>query len=219
MKTGAGNFHFQDRRQAGRELASCLALPDKSPTGYLVLGLPRGGVPVAYEVASAFNWPLDVWIVRKLGLPGHEELAMGAISTGGACVLNEDVIAYLPNWKETVKQVKAAELIELERREDLYRRGRDPIVVAGKNVILVDDGLATGATMRSAVQSVKQLGALRVIAAAPVGSVEACALLRKEADAVVCPFTPDPFIGVGRFYQDFSQTTDQEVCDLLSPSD
>jgi predicted phosphoribosyltransferase len=184
----------------------------------VVLALPRGGVPVAYEVANALHVPLDVFSVRKLGVPGHPELAMGAIASGGVQVLNEDVLAWYRPSADTVDAVARVEMRELDRRERVYREGRPLVLVEGRTVILVDDGLATGSTMRAAVQAVRQLRAARVVVAAPVGAPDTCDVLRRLADDVVCVLTPDRFVAVGAWYRDFSETTDDEVRKLLNPA-
>jgi len=205
---------FRDRRDAGEKLAYKLTdYADRDDV--LVLALPRGGVPVAYEVAKRLNAPLDVFLVRKLGVPGHEELAMGAIASGGTRVLNQDVVGPLRIGEETIEDVARIEQIELERREREYRGSRQISSVAGRTVILIDDGLATGATMRAAVAALRQQEPKELIVAVPVSSPETCAELRDEADEVVCAVTPRPFYGVGMWYMDFSQTTDEEVRDLL----
>jgi len=184
----------------------------------VVLALPRGGVPVAYEVANALHVPLDVFSVRKLGVPGHPELAMGAIASGGVQVLNEDVLAWYRPSADTVDAVARVEMRELDRRERVYREGRPLVLVEGRTVILVDDGLATGSTMRAAVQAVRQLRAASVVVAAPVGAPDTCDVLRRLADDVVCVLTPDRFVAVGAWYRDFSETTDDEVRKLLNPA-
>lgn len=184
----------------------------------VVLALPRGGVPVGYEVAAALHVPLDVFSVRKLGVPGHPELAMGAIASGGVQVLNDEVLAWYQPSADTVDVVARVEMRELERRERLYREGRPLVLVEGRTVILVDDGLATGSTMRAAVQAVRQLRPKSVVVAAPVGAADTCESMRSIADDVVCVLTPDHFEAVGAWYVDFSETTDDEVRRLLSPS-
>jgi predicted phosphoribosyltransferase len=205
---------YRDRSEAGRILATKLAAyADQSDV--LVLALPRGGVPVAFEVAQGLHAPLDVFLVRKLGLPGHEELAMGAIASGGVRVLNEEVMRVLQVPDYVLETVAATEQQELERRERLYRGERPPLEVHGKTVILVDDGLATGASMRAAVAALRQMGPARIVVAVPVGSVETCHELGEEADEVVCTSTPEPFRAVGLWYEDFSQTSDEEVRELL----
>jgi len=182
----------------------------------LVLALPRGGVPVAWEVARAIGAPLDVLVVRKLGVPGHEELALGAIASGGTRVLNEDVTRALGLGEEAVARAAAAESAELERRERLYRGSRAPAPVEGRVVILVDDGLATGATMRAAVLAVRARGAARIVVAVPVAAAETCEELRADVDQVVCALTPERFVAVGAWYEDFRATSDEEVRALLS---
>lgn len=205
---------FMNRREAGRALASHL-LQYANQENVVVLALPRGGVPVAYEVARALNAPLDVLIVRKLGTPGHEELAMGAIASGGARVLNPEITMALRIDRETLERVVAQERAELRRREETYRQGRPMLDVAGCTVILVDDGAATGATMRAAVLAVKQLRPAEVIAAVPAAAPQTCREFEDEADAVVCVITPREFVGVGQWYVEFEQTSDEEVRALL----
>ena len=205
---------FADRREAGRELAKLLQ--HSRPAGeVVVLALPRGGVPVAYELATALEAALDVFVVRKLGTPGHPELAMGAIASGGTRVINEDVVQALRIPQEDIEEVASREQAELERRDVAYRRGRPLTPLAHRTVILVDDGLATGSTMKAAVQAVKQHGPARVIVAVPVGARETCRALRELADEVICARTPIGFSAVGQWYRDFSQTTDEEVVALL----
>ncbi len=181
----------------------------------IVLALPRGGVPVGYEIARALDAPLDVFLVRKLGVPGQEELAMGAIATGGVRLLNREVVNGLGIPEDIIREVAASEAGELARRERLYRDDRPPVDVAGKVVILVDDGLATGSSMRAAVAALRQLGPGRLVMAVPVGAPATCAALRDEVDEAVCAHTPEPFYAVGLWYEDFSQTTDEEVRSLL----
>lgn len=205
---------YRDRVEAGEELAGQL-LEFRDRDDVVVLALPRGGVPVAHELARALNLPFDVFVVRKLGVPGHEELAMGAIATGGVQVLNEDVLIPLGIPSTVVDSVARSEQIELERREQLYRGSREPIRLAKKTVILVDDGLATGSTMRAAVRAVRQQDPARVIVAVPVGAPSTCADLARESDEVVCVRTPDPFVAVGLWYRDFAPTSDLEVRELL----
>ncbi len=205
---------FADRAEAGELLAERLsAYRDRDDV--VVLALPRGGVPVAREVARALGVPLDVYVVRKLGVPGHEELAMGAIATGGVRLLNHDVIDALGIPMNVIDAVAARERQELARREQAYRGDRGPIALTNKTVILVDDGLATGATMRAAVMAARQQQPARVIVAVPVGAASTCADLAAEADDVVCVRTPDPFVAVGLWYRDFTPTTDHEVRSLL----
>jgi predicted phosphoribosyltransferase len=205
---------FAHRAEAGELLAERLsAYRDRDDV--VVLALPRGGVPVAREVARALGVRLDVYVVRKLGVPGHEELAMGAIATGGVRLLNHDVIDALGIPMNVIDAVSAREQQELARREQAYRGDRGPIALTNKTVILVDDGLATGATMRAAVMAARQQQPARVIVAVPVGAVSTCADLAAEADDVVCVRTPDPFVAVGLWYRDFTPTTDHEVRSLL----
>jgi putative phosphoribosyl transferase len=205
---------FRDRTDAGRQLAEKLMhYADRDDV--IVLALPRGGVPVGAEVADALGAPLDVFLVRKLGVPGQEELAMGAIASGGVRVLNDQVIRLLRPSPAVIDRVAAAEQWELDRREREYRGGRPPLDVRGKTVILVDDGLATGSTMRAAVAAVRKLGPDRVVVAVPVGAAETCADFEGEADEAVCAQEPDPFYAVGAWYEDFSQTSDGEVREAL----
>jgi predicted phosphoribosyltransferase len=206
---------FVNRRHAGTVLAGLLKHYANRPD-VLVLALPRGGVPVAFEVAQALNAPLDVFVVRKLGVPGHDELAMGAIATGDIRVLNDDVVGYLELSDDVIDRVTAREKKELERRERIYRGDNAPPVVQGQTVILVDDGLATGSTMRAAVAALRRQQPSRIVVAVPVGSTEACEELGTEVDETICAATPRPFQGVGRWYQDFSQTSDDEVHELLA---
>ena len=205
---------FADRQEAGRELATLVQR--SQPTGDLVvLALPRGGVPVGYEVATALEATLDVFLVRKLGTPGHPELAMGAIASGGTRVINDDVVQALHIPQQDIDEVANREQAELERRDVAYRRGRPLTPLAHRTVILVDDGLATGSTMKAAVRAVKQHSPARVIVAVPVGAPETCTALREIADDVICARTPTGFSAVGQWYRDFSQTTDEEVVALL----
>jgi erythromycin esterase-like protein/predicted phosphoribosyltransferase len=206
---------FRDRSEAGRLLAEKLTAYANRPD-VIVLALPRGGVPVAYEVARALHVPLDVFVVRKLGIPGHEELAMGALATGGVRVLNEEVVQALGIPDYVIDAVAAQEQQELVRRERLYRAGRPPPDVRGRTVILVDDGLATGATMHAAIQALRQLQPARIVVAVPTASPDICEQLKAEVDEVICDITPEPFRAVGAWYEDFSQTTDEEVRDLLA---
>lgn len=206
---------FTDRADAGRQLAAKLERY-AGRDDVIVLALPRGGVPVGYEVARSLGAPLDVFLVRKLGVPGHEELAMGAIASGGMRVLNEGVVGQLGIPQRVIDEVAEEEQRELERREREYRDDRPPPAIRGKVVILVDDGLATGSTMRAAVAAVRRLGPARVVVAVPVGAADTCDLLGEEADEAVCAREPEPFYAVGVWYENFSQTTDEEVRDLLS---
>ena len=207
---------FKDRSEAGWFLADKLTdYADRRDV--IVLGLPRGGIPVAYEVARKLHAPLDVFTVRKLGVPGHEELAMGAIASGGVRVLNHDVLSYIRIPDEEIDRVAANELRELERRERLYRGARPPLEVRDRVVIVVDDGLATGSTMRAAVKSLRQKGPKQIVVAAPVGARETCDSFKDEVDVVcVCALTPEPFQAVGLWYANFEQTTDDEVRHLLT---
>jgi putative phosphoribosyl transferase len=209
---------FPDRREAGRQLARRLA-SFGGGDDIIVLGLPRGGVPVAFEVAQGLRARLDVFVVRKLGAPGHEELAMGAIAADGVRVLNPDVLRMLPNADGILARVTAVEQRECERREKEYRGGRPAFDLGGKSVILVDDGFATGASMRAAIAGARKRGAARIIVAAPVGAQKTCATLSEEADHVLCLIQPANFFAVGKFYADFSQTTDAEVRALLAIAD
>jgi predicted phosphoribosyltransferase len=206
---------FADRREAGAVLAERLN-HFANRRDVVVLALPRGGVPVGYEVARALGAELDVFVVRKLGLPGHPELAMGAIASGDVRVLNDDVLRSFPVSEAALEAVAGAERLELERRERAYRDGRAPVTIEGRTVIVVDDGLATGSTMRAAVLALRRLNPARIAVAVPVGARQTCQALREIADEVVCAFTPEPFRAVGLWYGDFSQTTDDEVRQLLS---
>jgi predicted phosphoribosyltransferase len=207
---------FKDRVEAGRFLAQKLARYASDPD-VVVLALPRGGVPVAYEVAQALKAPLDVFVVRKLGVPGYEEYGMGAVASGGIRVLNEKTISYLRIPAVVVDEITAEEFTELERRERLYRGSRAPVDITGRTVIIVDDGLATGSTMRAAVTALRKKNPKKIIVAVPVGARETCDSFNKEVDTVaVCATTPEPFRAVGLWYRDFSQTTDAEVQQLLS---
>lgn len=205
---------YRDRREAGRDLASKLQ-HYHGRTDVIVLGLPRGGIPVAYEVADALGAPLDAFLVRKIGVPWHEELAMGAIASGGVCVLDHDLIAELGVPKDKVNEVIAREQRELLRREQLYRRDRMPPDLSDKIVILVDDGLATGASMRAAARAARAKKPKRVVVAVPVGARQTCARFGDDADEVVCARMPEPFNAVGLWYDDFDQTSDDEVTMLL----
>ncbi|CAF0694032.1 phosphoribosyltransferase [Candidatus Methylacidithermus pantelleriae] len=210
-------FTFRDRFEAGRILAERLA-QFRGRKDVIVLALPRGGVPVGFEVARALGVPLDVFLVRKLGVPGEEELAMGAIASGGIRILNREVLALFEIPSEVVEAVTQKELRELERREKIYRANRPFPEVRGKTVILVDDGIATGATMRAAIRALRKLGASRIVVAAPTVAGSTVEALREEADAVVTVIEPEPFFGVGRWYEDFRQLTDSEVQELLEAS-
>ena len=206
-------LRYWDRREAGRLLATALARY-AGRDDLLVLGLPRGGVPVASEVAGALGAPLDVFVVRKLGVPGHRELAMGAISSFGVLVVS-DVARSLAIPEETIEEARRLEGLELQRREALYRGGRPPAGVAGRTIILVDDGIATGSTMRAAIEALRALGAARIVVAIPVAPAEACMELRALVDDLICLSTPEPFVAVGMWYEDFSPTSDDEVRELL----
>jgi putative phosphoribosyl transferase len=208
---------FRDRSHAGRALAGMLARYAGRPD-VVVLALPRGGVPVGYEVARALGAPLDVFPVRKLGVPGREELAMGAIAAGGVVVVNDEVVRRLDIPEAVIDEAAAEERQELDRRAEAYRGGRPAPNLRGKTVVLVDDGLATGSTMRAAVAAVRRLGPAGVVVAVPVGALETCDQFRRVADDVVCAETPEPFFAVGSWYQDFAQTTDEEVRELLARS-
>jgi predicted phosphoribosyltransferase len=205
---------FRNRTDAGRQLAGKLA-PYADRPDVVVLALPRGGVPVASEVARALGAPLDVFVVRKLGVPGHEELAMGAVATGGLRVLNDEIVHGLDIPEREIAAVADRELHELSRRERLYRGDHPPPDVGGRTVILVDDGLATGATMRAAVQALRQQQPARIVVAVPTASPDTCEALKAAADDVVCAMTPEPFFAVGHWYDDFTQTTDDEVARSL----
>lgn len=206
---------YRDRYEAGHALAERLQ-PYAGRDDVIVLALPRGGVPVAFEVARELGVPLDLFLVRKLGAPGHEELAMGAIATGGAQLLNPDVVRALHVSADQVQAAVHREQAELERREHAYRGDRPPPPIAGRTVLVVDDGLATGATMRVAVRALRMEHPARVIVAVPVGAIETCEAMASEADEVVCARTPEPFYAVGMWYQQFDQTSDAEVRDLLA---
>lgn len=209
---------YRDRRDAGRRLAEDLSR-FAGRRDVTVLALPRGGVPVAFEAAVALDAPLDVFIVRKLGFPGQEEFAFGAIASGGERVLNEDVMRRGWISPATIEAVAKRELVELERRERDYRAGRPPLDVRGRCVILVDDGLATGSTMRAAVRALRRMGPSRIVVAVPTAAPDTCRALRADADEVVCAMTPEPFHAVGLWYRDFEQTGDEEVRRLLAEAD
>jgi putative phosphoribosyl transferase len=208
-------IRFKDRRHAGRVLVEAL-VRYAGRDDVVVLALPRGGVPVAYEVATALRAPLDVFLVRKLGLPGHEELAMGAVAAGGVEVLNEDVIRMAQVPRSVIDSVVAAETHEMERRERAYREGRAALPIRNRVVILVDDGLATGASMRAAVFALRRHEPARIVAAVPVGAASSCDEIAERADEMVCPLQPADFRAVGLWYEDFSQTGDDEVRALLA---
>ena len=206
---------FRDRTEAGRVLADRLAAYANYPDA-MVLALPRGGVPVAFEVAEALNLPLDIFVVRKLGLPGHEEFAIGAIASGGARVLNQDLIRQLSLSDEIIEHIVAREQRELERREQTYRGQRPMLDVRDRIVIIVDDGLATGSSMRAAIAALRQKRPTKLIVAVPVGARVTCSELEALADEAICLETPENFNAVGLWYSDFSQITDEEVIDLLA---
>jgi len=211
---GGEDVIYRDRSEAGKQLAARLTrYADREDV--LVLALPRGGVPVAFEVAKQLHVPLDIFLVRKLGVPGHEELAMGAISAGGVRVLNQDAIDYLRIPASVIDAVAASELQELERRERAYRGDRPEPDGRGKTVILVDDGLATGSSMRAAAAALRQQEPARIVVAVPVSAPQTCDEYRMGVDEIICAKTPEPFYGVGLWYEDFSQTTDEEVRELL----
>jgi len=202
--------HFRDRRDAGKKLAQEL-LHYANRSDAIVLALPRGGVPVAYEVALALKVPMDVFIVRKLGVPGYEELAIGAIASGGIRVLNEDIIRAVNISEEMINMVAQHELQELQRREHRYRGDNPALEVQGRTVILIDDGLATGASMRAAVAGLRAQNPGRIVVAVPTAAPETCESFESEVDEIICATTPEPFLGVGRWYEDFSQITDEGV--------
>ena len=207
-------MRFHNRVDAGRSLAAKLTVYAQR-SDVIVLALPRGGVPVGFEVARALQAPLDVFLVRKLGVPGHPELAMGAIASGGVRVLSDDILRHLAIPPAAVEQVTARERVELERRDRMYRGDRAPTPLGDRTVILVDDGLATGATMEAAILAVRQSQPRRVVVGAPVGAVETCQRLETIADEVVCALMPEPFQAVGLWYEYFDQTSDDEVIELL----
>jgi putative phosphoribosyl transferase len=210
-----GERRFRDRIEAGRLLGQELARTLRDGRSIIILALPRGGVPVGAEVAKALDAPLDVFIVRKLGVPGHEELAMGAIASGGVRVLNQEVLRYIPLSQKSIDEVAAREEQELRRREHSYRGSRPPLDVAGKTVIIVDDGLATGSTMRAAVAALQKMQPAAIIVAVPVAAKQTCDEFHSDGINVVCLRTPEPFEAVGLWYEDFSQTTDEEVHEIL----
>src|SRR3990167_898993 len=206
---------FLDRYQAGKMLAEQLKSYAKKPD-VIVLALPRGGVPVAYEVAKKLSVPLEVFIVRKLGVPGHEELAMGAIATGGVVVFNDEIVDNLTISQAAINRVIQAEQQELQRRELTYRGNRPFPALSGKTIILVDDGIATGATMRAAIKSLRQQSPAAIIMAVPVAALSTCEEIANNVDKIVCLLKPHNFYAVGAWYEDFSQTTDNEVFELLT---
>ncbi|MDB9465393.1 phosphoribosyltransferase [Dolichospermum circinale CS-1225] len=206
---------FRNRTQAGKLLAARLTEYAHCPD-ILVLGLPRGGVPVAYEVAKELNAPLDICLVRKLGVPGHKELAMGAIATGGVRVMNENVVDSLQISQATIDEVVAVEIRELDRRNHAYRGNRPPVKVKNRTIILVDDGIATGATIRAAIATLKKQQPQKLVVAVPVAAVSTCEELKAEVDQVISVITPANLYAIGIWYEDFQQTTDAEVCKLLT---
>jgi putative phosphoribosyl transferase len=207
-------MRFRNRSEAGRLLAGALERYKGRPD-VLVLALPRGGVPVAYEVATALNAPLDVFIVRKLGVPGHEELAMGAIASGGIRTLNSSVIQQLNIPQQAIDAMAAREAEELRRRERLYRGDKPSPAISGRTVILVDDGLATGSTMKAAIAALRRQNPAKIVVAVPTAPSDTCEELQREADEVICAVTPEPFYAVGLWYENFEQTTDAEVTELI----
>lgn len=206
---------YAHRRHAGRVLAGALA-SHAGRDDVVVLALPRGGVPVAFEVARALGAPLDVFVVRKIGVPSHPEVALGAIASGGVQVMNREIVESLRLSRHTIEAVIAVERAELERREHAFRGRNGPLPVAGKTVILVDDGLATGASMRAAIVGLRLRSPKKIVVAVPIAAVQSCEELRGEADEVICGATPEPFYAVGLWYEDFTQTTDSEVRELLA---
>jgi predicted phosphoribosyltransferase len=208
---------FHDRRDAGRQLSEQLLDYADNPN-VIVLGLPRGGVPVAYEISARIGAPLDVLVVRKLGVPGHEELAVGAIASGGIRYVDRRVAQALRIPDEVIDTVEESERIELERRERTFRAGRPPLDVSGRTTIVVDDGLATGASMAVAVEALRMRNPANIVVAVPIASTEACDSLRERADEVVCLVTPSRMYAIGQWYEDFTQTTDEEVRALLDQS-
>jgi putative phosphoribosyl transferase len=208
---------FEDRRDAGRQLSAALRAYAGRPD-VIILALPRGGVPVAFEVARALSAPLDIFVVRKLGVPGQEELALGALASGGVRVLNSDVVQALAIGHDEIARVTARELPELERREHEYRGDHPPLDVRGRIVILIDDGLATGSTMRAAVAALRRMHPAKIVVAVPVGAAATCESLQAVADEVICLNTPEQFFAVGQWYRYFEQTSDEEVRELLKKS-
>ena len=206
---------FRDRTEAGQVLASKLT-KYVNQVNTVILALPRGGVPVAYEIGKELGLPVDIFVVRKLGVPGHEELAMGAIASGGVRHINRDVVDQLRIDSETIDVASRREQKEIERREQLYRGQRPPVDVRNKTVILVDDGLATGSTMRAAIAALRQHRPARIVVAVPAAAPRTCSDIADEVDEIICAATPEPFYAVGQWYQEFSQTTDDEVRDLLA---
>lgn len=206
---------YADRNDAGKKLSERL-LRYAGEKDAIVVGLPRGGVVVAWEIAKRLGLPLDVFVVRKLGAPGHEELAMGAIASQGTQVLNRDIIEKLNISEERIEEEILTELAELDRREMYYRSERKPVAFAGKHVMLIDDGLATGATLKAAVLAIRELGPRKITVAVPVGASDSCLEIEQEVDEMICPFRPEPFRAVGHWYGEFQPTEDDEVKNLLS---
>ncbi len=215
MRMERRDRRFRDRTEAGKLLAAQLS-DFQDLTDGLVLALPRGGVPIGFEIANHLHFPLDVWLVRKLGVPDRPELAMGAIASSGVKVMNWDVVKWLNISPETIEQVAETESLELQRRENLYRQGQPQPQIAGKIVILVDDGIATGATMQAAIASLRQHQPQRIIVAVPVASPSACAEIQQEVDQVVCLLPTELLDSIGRWYENFEQTSDQEVSQYLT---
>jgi putative phosphoribosyl transferase len=205
---------FRDRREAGRELARRLQ-KYAGRQDLIVLGIPRGGVPVAFEVASALKAPLDIFVSRKLGVPGQEELAFGAVASGGTRILDEEIVSAVGISEAEIERIAARETQELLRREQVFRAGRPPLDLAGKTVVLVDDGIATGASIRVAIAALRQRRTAEIVVAAPVVPLSTYERLRRESDDVICVHTPKSFYAIGEFYDDFSQVTDEEVIELL----
>ena len=205
---------FRNRTEAGQILASKLT-KYLNQVNTIILALPRGGVPVGYEIGKELGLPVDIFVVRKLGVPGHEELAMGAIASGGVRHINRDVVDQLRIDSETIDVASRREQKEIERREQLYRGQRPPVDVRNKTVILVDDGLATGSTMRAAIAALRQHRPARIVVAVPAAAPQTCSEIADEVDEIICAATPEPFYAVGQWYQEFSQTTDEEVRELL----
>jgi len=205
---------FRDRTEAGNILAKRMT-PYKKMHDLLVLGIPRGGVPVAFQVAAELHAPLDVFIVRKLGVPGREELAFGAIASGGLRILDSAITESFGISETEIERITARERHEVERREQTYRAGRAPLAVEGRNVILVDDGIATGSSMRAAIDALRAMKPRHLVVAVPVASASACRVLRSKVDDLICVHMPDAFYAIGEFYEDFSQVSDQTVSDLL----
>ncbi len=207
---------FRDRTEAGQALAKALSAYARKKD-VLILALPRGGVVVADAAAKDLSLPMDIWLVRKLGVPGHEEMAMGAVSMGGLCHVDSNIVSLLGIPDVLVQQTVARERLELDRRNRLYRQGKPAPKLKNKTVIVVDDGLATGATMHAAVLSLREAHARRIVVAVPVGPASACDTLENIADEVICVHRPEPFVGVGQWYRDFAQVDDDEVLEILNP--